>query len=204
MSRHTFTRFLGMTAGLLVIPALSACNRDTAQAPVETAPTQPAPAVQQTPSTPVASTPTATTGPTRTLAEVAAFDNSLSSFNAALETAEMKEALSGPGPYTIFAPSNAAFEAIPITTRERLLSPENRATLVQVLSYHVVPEALPADQIAAGDAASLSGQPLAIRVDQSSDQITVNNARVIQSDIEASNGVIHMIDQVILPPGFNP
>ncbi|HEY9877836.1 MAG TPA: fasciclin domain-containing protein [Leptolyngbyaceae cyanobacterium] len=201
MSRHTFTRFLGMTAGLLVIPALTACNQETAQAPVETAPPQPT-AVQPVPSTPVASTPTATTGPTRTIAEVAAFDNSLSSFNAALETAEMKEALSGPGPYTVFAPSNAAFEAIPITTRERLLSPENRSTLVQVLSYHVIPQALPASQIKAGSINSLSGQPLAIKVQ--GNQVTVNNTRVIQSDIQASNGVIHMVDQVILPPGFNP
>lgn len=201
MSRHIFTRFLGMTAGLLVIPALTACNQETAQAPVETAPPQPT-AVQPVPSTPVASTPTVTTGPTRTIAEVAAFDNSLSSFNAALETAEMKEALSGPGPYTVFAPSNAAFEAIPITTRERLLSPENRATLVQVLSYHVVPQALPASQIKAGSINSLSGQPLAIKVQ--GNQVTVNNTRVIQSDIQASNGVIHMVDQVILPPGFNP
>lgn len=198
MSRHTFKHFLGMTAGLLIVPGLTACNQERAQAPVETVPM-----VQQTPSTPVASTPNVATVPTRTLAEVAAFDNSLSSFNAALETAEMKEALSGPGPYTIFAPSNAAFEAIPITTRERLLNPENRATLVQVLSYHVIPEALPANQVKTGNVASISGQPLAVKVDQNNNQVTVNNARVIQSDIQASNGVIHMVDQVILPPGFN-
>lgn len=198
MSRHTFKHFLGLTAGLLIVPGLTACNQERAQTPVETVPM-----VQQTPSTPVASTPNVATVPTRTLAEVAAFDNSLSSFNAALETAEMKEALSGPGPYTIFAPSNAAFEAIPITTRERLLNPENRATLVQVLSYHVIPEALPANQVKTGNVASISGQPLAVKVDQNNNQVTVNNARVIQSDIQASNGVIHMVDQVILPPGFN-
>lgn len=103
----------------------------------------------------------------------------------------------------MFAPSDQAFAAIPQATRQRLLQPENRETLRQVLTYHFVPGNLTANQIQSGEVKSLANNPVNIQVDQATKQVRVNNARVTQPDIQASNGVIHVVDQVILPPNLN-
>jgi len=103
----------------------------------------------------------------------------------------------------LFAPSDQAFAAIPQATRQRLLQPENRETLRQVLTYHFVPGNLTANQIQSGEVKSLANNPVNIQVDQATKQVRVNNARVTQPDIQASNGVIHVVDQVILPPNLN-
>jgi uncharacterized surface protein with fasciclin (FAS1) repeats len=100
------------------------------------------------------------------------------------------------GQFTIFAPTDEAFAALPDGTLEKLLQPENQALLRQVLAYHVVPGTVTSQQLQTGVVDSLGGG-LAVRV--SDDRIVVNDASVIQPDIQASNGVIHVVNRVLLP-----
>lgn len=187
---------LGLIAGLLLLPTLGACAPQTAQAPTEPAPTQPAPDVAESP------TATAPTTGDRSIAELAAADTSLSTFNSALQAAGLTETLDGQGPYTVFAPSNAAFAAIPESTREQILRPENRDKLRQVLSYHVVSRNLPASQLQSGEVETIAGQPLNVQVNPGTQQVSVNDASVTLPNLQASNGVVHVVDRVILPPDF--
>lgn len=134
-----------------------------------------------------------------TVVEVAAGDESFSTLVQAIEAADLAETLSQEGPYTVFAPTNEAFEALPEGTLDQLLLPENQETLTQVLTYHVLPQAVPSSEITAGDVETVAGAPVTISVDDAGN-VMVNEASVIQADVEASNGVIHAIDQVLLPP----
>ncbi len=118
---------------------------------------------------------------------------------AALKAAGLVEALQGDGPFTVFAPTDAAFAALPRGTVDSLLRPENRATLQAVLKYHVISGRVYADDaVEAGVAATLQGGD--VRVTIKDGRLMVNDATVVASDIETSNGVIHVIDRVILPP----
>ena len=118
---------------------------------------------------------------------------------AAVEAAGLVDALKGEGPFTVFAPTDAAFAALPEGTVENLLMPENRDQLVEILTYHVVPAKVMSGDIAGktATAQTLSGGELAI---DATDGVSVNDAEVVTADIAASNGVIHVIDAVILPP----
>lgn len=189
-------KWAGITTGLLFLPMLGACAPDAAQTPSEPVANQPSPGLN---GAPTATTPT--TGD-RTIAELAAVDNSLSTFNTVLQAAGMTETLQGQGPYTVFAPSNEAFAAIPEATREQLLRPENRDKLRQVLSYHVVSSNLPASQLQSGEVNTITGQPLNVQVNQGTQQVNVNDASVTQPNLVASNGVVHVVDRVILPPNL--
>jgi uncharacterized surface protein with fasciclin (FAS1) repeats len=124
------------------------------------------------------------------------------SFNtlvAAVQAAGLVDALKGDGPFTVFAPTDAAFAALPAGTVETLLRPENRDQLVAILTYHVVPAKVMSADIAGktATAKTLSGGELAI---DATSGVTVNGANVVTADIEATNGVIHVVDAVILPP----
>ena len=117
---------------------------------------------------------------------------------AALEAADLVGTLKGDGPFTVFAPTDAAFAKLPEGTVESLLKPENRDRLVAILTYHVVPgKVKAADVVKLSEAKTVNGQEIAITVADSGVQI--NDANVIKTDIGASNGVIHVIDTVILP-----
>jgi len=117
---------------------------------------------------------------------------------AALQAAGLVETLKGPGPFTVFAPTDAAFAALPAGTVENLLKPENKAQLVEVLTYHVVPGRYPAARVATlEEAATVNGDSLDIAT--SGDTVTVEGARVVTADVDASNGVIHVIDKVLIP-----
>lgn len=119
---------------------------------------------------------------------------------AALKAAGLVDTLKGDGPFTVFAPTDAAFAALPAGTVENLLRPENRDQLVAVLTYHVVPGEYPVARVAGMDAAdTVNGQRLEIGT--RGDAVTVGGARVVQVDVEASNGVIHVIDKVLIPGG---
>lgn len=135
-----------------------------------------------------------------TVVDLAASDESFSTLVAAIEAAELTEVLSGEGPYTVFAPTNEAFEALPEGTLEQLLLPENRDLLTQILTYHVVPAEVMAADVASGEAPTVAGAPISIMVDETTGEIMVNEAAVVMPDVVASNGVIHVIDQVLLPP----
>jgi transforming growth factor-beta-induced protein len=117
---------------------------------------------------------------------------------AALTAAQLIETLQGDGPFTVFAPTDDAFAALPEGTVESLLLPENRAKLSAVLTYHVVPGRIYADTVAAGhEFKTVQGQSLKSRTQDKT--VYINGARVVRADIETSNGVIHVIDSVLLP-----
>jgi uncharacterized surface protein with fasciclin (FAS1) repeats len=117
----------------------------------------------------------------------------------ALAAADLVGTLKGQGPFTVFAPTDEAFAKLPAGTLDNLLKPENKAALVRVLTYHVVPsKVMAADVVKINSAKAVSGDPLGIKVSGST--VTVDKARVVKTDIVASNGVIHVIDHVLLPP----
>ncbi len=135
---------------------------------------------------------------TRTIPEVASEAKAFSTLLAAVTTAELAETLSGEGPFTVFAPTDEAFAKLPKGTVESLLKPENRKQLVKILTYHVVAGRVFAeDAVKAENAKTLQGQPVNIKFGAKGVQI--NDAKLIKADIQASNGVIHVIDQVLLP-----
>ncbi len=118
---------------------------------------------------------------------------------AALEAADLVDTLKGPGPFTVFAPTDEAFAKLPAGTLENLLKPENKAKLTAILTYHVVSGAVKADQVTKlNEARTVNGAM--VKVSTKGDKVLVNDARVVKADIPASNGVIHVIDKVILPP----
>jgi len=138
----------------------------------------------------------------KNVVEVAAGADDFSTLVTAVQAAGLVQPLSDAPAVTIFAPTNEAFAALPDGVLEALLEPENRAILVDILAYHVVPAEVPSSAVAPGKVASLEGADLTIAVDNGT--VMVDNAKVIQTDIEGSNGVIHVIDAVILPPGIDP
>jgi hypothetical protein len=107
------------------------------------------------------------------------------------------ETLSGPGPFTVFAPTDEAFAKLPEGTVEDLLKPENKEKLVAILTYHVVPAKVMAADVKTGPAATVNGKEL--QITKSDDGVKVNEANVTATDIVSSNGVIHVIDAVVLP-----
>ncbi|OHV80908.1 Nex18 symbiotically induced protein [Ensifer sp. LCM 4579] len=118
---------------------------------------------------------------------------------AAIDAAGLTETLKGAGPFTVFAPTDDAFSKLPAGTVENLLKPENREKLVSVLTYHVVPgKVLAADVVKLNAAKTVNGQIITIKT--SGNRVMVNGANVTATDIDASNGVIHVLDEVILPP----
>lgn len=117
---------------------------------------------------------------------------------AAVSAAGLVDTLKGDGPFTVFAPTNAAFAALPAGTVDTLLLPENKDQLISILTYHVVPGAVTSDQLAGQRLSVETVQGSTVHVD-GTDGVTVDGANVIAADIIASNGVIHVIDAVILP-----
>ena len=119
---------------------------------------------------------------------------------AALQAAGLVETLKGAGPFTVFAPTDAAFAALPAGTVENLLKPENKQKLIEVLTYHVVPGRYPAARVASLDeAATVNGD--SVSIDASGNGVMVEGARVVTADVNATNGVIHVIDKVLIPEG---
>jgi uncharacterized surface protein with fasciclin (FAS1) repeats len=117
----------------------------------------------------------------------------------ALEAADLVSTLKGEGPFTVFAPTDAAFAKLPAGTVEKLLKPENKKQLVDILTYHVVPgKVRAADVVTLDEIKTVNGKMIDVEV--SGTAVKVNGANVTATDIDASNGVIHVIDQVILPP----
>ena len=128
---------------------------------------------------------------------VASETEGFSTLVAALSAAGLVETLQGEGPFTVFAPTDDAFAALPEGLLEKLLLPENVGVLTSILTYHVVSGKVMSTDIMAGDVPSVEGSAITLTTDYG---VQVNDALVISADIEASNGVIHVIDQVIVPP----
>jgi uncharacterized surface protein with fasciclin (FAS1) repeats len=118
---------------------------------------------------------------------------------AALTAAGLVETLKGAGPFTVFAPTDDAFAALPAGTVDNLLKPENKDQLTAVLTYHVVPgKVMAADVVKVTEAKTVNGATISVKVDGQT--VMINDAKVTAADVAASNGVIHVIDKVILPP----
>ena len=136
--------------------------------------------------------------PAGTIVDVAAGNADFETLVAAVKAAGLVETLSGEGPFTVFAPTDDAFAKLPAGTLESLLKPENKDQLVAILTYHVVAgQVKAADVVKLDTATTVNGQAADIRVDGGT--VMVDNATVTATDITASNGVIHVIDTVILP-----
>jgi uncharacterized surface protein with fasciclin (FAS1) repeats len=145
-------------------------------------------------------TTTVTQAQDKNIVELAVGTESLSTLVAAVKAGGLVETLSGKGPFTVFAPTNEAFAALPAGTLEMLLKPENKDKLVAVLTYHVVSGTVKSTDLKNGmSAKTVQGE--SIKVDLSNG-VKINQANVASADIMASNGVVHVIDHVILPPSM--
>lgn len=134
---------------------------------------------------------------TPNIVELAMSNDNLSTLVAAVKAGELVETLSGEGPFTVFAPTNDAFAALPEGTLDNLLKPENKSQLVNILTYHVVPgKVMSTDLYDDMIATTVQGGELTVSV---GDAVMVNDATVVQADVDASNGVVHVVDKVILP-----
>ena len=136
-----------------------------------------------------------------TIVDIAASTDGFSTVVAAVLAAGLTDTLNGAGPFTVFAPTDEAFAALPPGLVDALLLPENKDALVKILTYHVVPGAVMAADVTDGEVATVEGQNVTL---STADGVTVNGAKVIQADIVADNGVIHVIDAVIVPPDVDP
>ena len=135
----------------------------------------------------------------KTIVEVAVGSDDFETLVAAVKAADLVETLSGKGPFTVFAPTDDAFEKLPKGTLEELVKPENKAKLTAILTYHVVAgKVMAADVVKLQSAKTVQGQKVSIRVKDG--KVMVNKANVVKTDIACKNGVIHVIDAVILPP----
>jgi uncharacterized surface protein with fasciclin (FAS1) repeats len=194
-SVKALNKFTGIAAALLILPIAVACGSQTgdttAEVPQATE-TVPAPVPAATPE---AATPT-TEG--ETIVDVAISNGSFDTLVAAIQAADLATTLSGTGPFTVFAPTDEAFAALPQGTLEMLLLPKNKEALAKILTYHVVSGEVLSSDIKAGAVATVEGEDIDIAV--AAGKVTVNTATVTQPDVTASNGVIHVIDTVLLPP----
>ncbi|MDP5115331.1 MAG: fasciclin domain-containing protein [Ilumatobacteraceae bacterium] len=177
-----------LLAPLAIIGLLVSCGSDdsdvaTTEAPTTEAPTTEAPAEAQD------------------IVAIASGNEDFSTLVAAVAAAGLVEVLQGEGPFTVFAPTNDAFAALPAGLVDKLLLEENKDVLVKILTYHVVSGAVLAADVTAGEVPSVEGQNITVTTEGG---VMVNNANVIATDVIASNGVIHVIDAVILPPDVDP
>ena len=189
MKTRTTTRMAiaTLTAAALLVSACGGDDEstvDTMMAPAETM----APADTMAPATP------------GDIVAVASANADFSTLVTAVAAAGLVETLQGPGPFTVFAPTNDAFAALDPALLEKLLLPENVEVLAQILTYHVVSGVVMAADVTAGDVPSVQGEPITVTTDGG---VQVNGANVIITDVVASNGVIHAIDAVMLPPSLD-
>ena len=134
----------------------------------------------------------------QSIIEAAEAQADLSTFVTAVKAADLVETLSGEEAITVFAPSNDAFAALPAGQLESLLMPENKDQLVKILSYHVIPGKVLSADVEDGNSPTVQGEEINVAVADTG--VKINDANVTTADIEASNGVVHIIDQVVMPP----
>ena len=174
-------------AALLTISACSTAEE-------EAAPAETTESVEATPTEEAVTTP-------GTIVDVAIGAEGFSTLVAAVTAAGLVETLSGMGPFTVFAPTDEAFAALPAGVLDALLLPENKDVLVKILTYHVVAANVLAADVTDGDVATVEGQNVTL---STANGVTVNGANVVLADVLASNGVIHAIDAVLIPADVDP
>ncbi|AOW78634.1 fasciclin [Colwellia sp. PAMC 20917] len=137
-------------------------------------------------------------GMKKDIVDVAAANGSFNTLVAAVKAGGLVDTLKGKGPFTVFAPTDEAFAKLPAGTVEMLLKPENKDKLVSILTYHVVAgKVMSTDVVKVDSASTVQGQMLMVKVDGGN--VMINNAKIIMADVKASNGVIHVIDTVLMP-----
>jgi uncharacterized surface protein with fasciclin (FAS1) repeats len=169
---------------------------------VATACSEPADTTAATPAAPAATAPApaAPAVEAKDIVDTAVGAGSFGTLVAAVQAAGLEETLRGPGPFTVFAPTDAAFAALPAGTVEDLLKPENKDKLTAILTYHVLPGEVMSSSIGEQTLEPATVQGATVKVVGSGGGVTVNDAKVVTADVDASNGVIHVIDKVIMPP----
>ncbi|MDV2994582.1 MAG: hypothetical protein N4J56_004236 [Chroococcidiopsis sp. SAG 2025] len=158
---------------------------------------------QTTPTTQTPNTQTSNTTASNNLVAVATSNESFSTLTSLLKATGLAESLQKRGPFTVFAPTDEAFAALPKGTLQKLQQPENSEVLMQILMYHIAPGQQSAKELSAGELKTLADRPVNIQVDPAGNQISVNDARVVQPNIQASNGIIHAVNEVLLPPNLD-
>jgi len=200
--KRTSTRLVavGAIAGLL---ALSACgsdsNDDSSSTEAPAAAAETTEAMAETTDA-MAETTDAMADEPGTIVDVAVGAGSFGTLVAAVTAAELVDALSADGPLTVLAPTDDAFAALPAGLVDCLLLPESKDALTAILTYHVIEGLVMSGDLTAGDVPTLQGENVTVDL---TDGVMFNNATVIQADVEASNGVIHAIDAVIVPPSID-
>lgn len=145
---------------------------------------------------------TSTPAATETIVETAIANGSFGTLVAAVKAADLVATLSGAGPFTVLAPTDAAFAKLPAGTVESLVMPENKAKLAAILTYHVVAGSVPASTVVTlTEASTVEGSKITIEVKDGA-VILNGNAKVIITDVHCSNGIIHAIDTVLMPPSL--
>ena len=197
------------TVSVATLLAVSACNKPEEAAPVPAEPMAPAAATAPATTDPMVGG--AAMSPNATIVANAAKAANLTTLVSAVQSAGLAATLSGTGPFTVFAPDNAAFEKIPAATRESLMTPAGKTALTKILTYHVVPGRLTAADLAAqaqangGKAELTTVQGETLTVTPNADgSVTLTDAKggsskVTQADVMQSNGVVHVIDTVVMP-----
>jgi uncharacterized surface protein with fasciclin (FAS1) repeats len=139
-----------------------------------------------------------------TITDIVAASPDFSTLLTAVQAAGLGETLAGEGPFTVFAPTDDAFDELPPETLETLLEPANKDQLAAILTYHVVPAEVMAADVQSGEVTTVNGEQFTVAVEDGGVEITDgqgNTATVTETDIDASNGVIHVIDSVLQPAG---
>jgi len=177
--------------------SLAACSSssDTAATPAASSASASAPASSPAPVESVAPSEEPMTG--ETIFDMASTADGFATLTAAITAAGLAEDLQGAGPVTVFAPTDDAFAALPAGVLDALLLPENQELLIKILTYHVIQGNVLAADIVDGDVPTAEGQNVTLKTGEF---VTVNGSKVIAADVVASNGVIHGIDAVLLPP----
>lgn len=176
--------------------ALVGCSSDSSDSSASPTPAATSAAPMESPTE--AASPVAD----ETIVGVASSNPDFSTLVAAVSAAGLAETLSAPGPYTVFAPTNEAFEDLPAGLVDALLLPENKEVLTQILTYHVVEGEVMSTDVQPGKVPTVEGSDLTIKVQKDGD-VKVNDADVEAVDVVASNGVIHVIDEVLVPPNVD-
>jgi uncharacterized surface protein with fasciclin (FAS1) repeats len=191
MSNNVFQKSIAATLGLAIVSAGFLFSASS-QAQNGTPGSAPAPAVKEPAmSKPVKKKPT--------IVDIAAKGKQFTTLVAALKAADLVDTLAGDGPFTVFAPTNAAFAKLPKGTVANLLKPENKEKLKAILTYHVVSGAVPSTKLKNGQkVVTVEGSSITVHIKGA--KVKVNNAHVTAANIKASNGIIHVIDTVIMAP----
>lgn len=191
-------KLIGLAAVATV--ALAACGSTSSSSESSSAaPSASASASSAMPSESMTASPQAS--PAGNIVAVASANPTTTTLVTALDAAGLVQTLEGPGPFTVFAPTDEAFAALPAGVLDKLVQPQNKEALTKILTYHVIPAKVTSSEIKDGTVTTVEGQAVTI---STANGVTVNGAKVTTPDVEASNGVIHLIDQVLLPPGFDP